>query len=359
MPPIRPGRDDDGPQLIDLIRTCWSRYPGIVFDVDAEMPELHALATYYDGALWVAEAAGRVVGMIATRPVSKLSPGVVVPGAVPVTVQGEVPDGAQGCWEICRVYVHPDLHGGGLGHALLDRAEAHAVAHGATRLALWSDTRFDRAHRFYEKRSYVRMGGIRVLHDLSNSLEFAYAKPLNGVERLDAAGAASAERRLADILIACVEAGASVSFLPPLDTGRAAAFWHGISTGVANGRGLLFAGWRNGVLSGCVGLDLAMPENQSHRAEVQKLLVHPQARRTGLALALMAQAEQAALAEGRTLLTLDTQADAAGAALYRHAGWTEAGRIPGFARDATGRLRDTLIFWKRPAPAADGRPEGR
>ena len=110
----------------------------------------------------------------------------------------------------------PSLHGSGLGHRLLDVAEAHAIAAGASRLVLWSDTRFDRAHRFYEKRSYVRSGPVRVLEDISNSLEYGFAKPVNGIEVLDAAAAASAIPRLSDILIACVEEGAGVSFLPPL-----------------------------------------------------------------------------------------------------------------------------------------------
>ena len=75
-----------------------------------------------------------------------------------------------------------------LAPRLLATAEAHARAAGATRLVLWSDTRFDRAHRFYEKHSYIRHGPIGVLHDLSNSLEFGYAKPVSGIEVLDAAG---------------------------------------------------------------------------------------------------------------------------------------------------------------------------
>jgi N-acetylglutamate synthase-like GNAT family acetyltransferase len=107
-------------------------------------------------------------------------------------------------WEICRVYVHPPQYGAGLAHRLLDTAEAHAIAAGAARLVLWSDTGFDRAHRFYEKRSDVRARPIRVPHDIPNSLEFAYAKPLSSIEALDAAGDASAEGRLADNLIACV-----------------------------------------------------------------------------------------------------------------------------------------------------------
>jgi GNAT superfamily N-acetyltransferase len=155
---IRPGHDADGPALIALIRSCWLLYPGIHMDVDREMPELHALATYYTGhggALWVAKTDGAVSGMIATRPLQDTD------------------------WEICRVYVAPALHGSGLGHALLDVAEGHAVAAGARRLVLWTDTRFDRAHRFYEKRLYTRQAGVRALNDISNSLEFGYAKALD------------------------------------------------------------------------------------------------------------------------------------------------------------------------------------
>lgn len=288
------------------------------------MPELHALATYYRGALWVAEAQGRVVGMIACRP----------------------DHDEAGVWEICRVYVHPDWHGAGLGHALLDVAEAHSIAAGARRLTLWTDTRFERAHAFYEKRSYIRAGGIRVLHDLSNSLEYGYAKPVDGVEVLDAAASTAAERRLALILVACVDAGASVSFLPPLAAERARAFWHKAASEVANGTRILLAGWRRGILSGCVSLDLAMPENQPHRAEVQKLLVHPDARRGGLAHALMLRAEEAARSAGRTLLTLDTRADDVAAALYHSTGWTEAGQIPRYALDAGRTPRATSLFWK-------------
>src|SRR5262245_28424723 len=95
-PTIRPGRDTDAGAAIALIWACWSRYPGVKMDVDGEMPEFRALATYYagqGGALWVAESGGGIVGMIAVRPL----------------------DGDS--WEICRVYVHPSLHGSALGAA--------------------------------------------------------------------------------------------------------------------------------------------------------------------------------------------------------------------------------------------------
>ena len=351
---IRPGRDDDAAGFMAVIGACWSEYPGIVFDVDAELPELHALATYYaakGGALWAAEANAQVVGMIAVAP------------------HGD------GAWEICRLYVLAAWRGAKmgrgapLGHCLLDQAEAHARAAGepsprvagepspraagepspraagATRLVLWSDTRFERAHRFYERRGYVRAGPIRVLNDLSNSLEFGYAKPVNGVAVLDAAAAASAERCLAAVLMACVADGASVGFLPPLAPDVAQAFWRHRATEVATGGRLLIAGWADGALVGCVTLDLDTPANQRHRAEVQTLLVHPAARRRGLGRALMQRLEVEAVQHGRTLLTLNTGEPAD--TLFRALGWTAAGRIPDYARNADGTSCGTRYFYKR------------
>jgi ribosomal protein S18 acetylase RimI-like enzyme len=322
---IRAGRDSDAGAFIALISACWSEYRGIRMDVDGEMPELRALAGYYHskgGMLWVAEAGGQVVGMVATMP----------------------HDGD--AWEICRVYVLPSLHGSGLGHRLLDTAEAHARTAAAARLVLWSDTRFDRAHRFYEKHSYIRSGPIRVLHDISNSLEFGYAKPVSGIELLDAAAAASAEKRLAEILCACVDAGASVSYLRPLAPQIARDYWKRMAAEVATGARILLAAWDDAILLGTVMLEFATSPNQPHRAEVQKLLVHPSARRRGVARALMARLEIEASRVGRTLLTLDTRAGDAAETLYRSTGWHEAGRIPGYALDAGGVPRDTIFFWK-------------
>jgi GNAT superfamily N-acetyltransferase len=343
-PVVRPGDDADAEQLIALIDACWALYPGVRMDVDGEMPELRALATYYaqaDGGLWVAEHAGTVLGMAAARPFK--------PAPAPAA-HGEASRQSP-AWEICRVYVHPSQHGTGLAHCLLDIAEAHATAAGAARLLLWSDTRFDRAHRFYEKRSYVRGGPIRVLHDISNSLEFAYAKPVSGIEPLDAAASASAERRLADILIACVADGAGVSFLPPLAPETARAFWKRATTEIAASAQILLCGWMDGVLAGTVTVHIGTPPNAPHRAEVQKLLVHPDARRHGLARALMQRAELAAAAAGRSLLTLDTRAGHAAERLYRAMGWQEGGRIPGYALNADGTPGDTVFFWKKIAPA--------
>lgn len=168
---LREGRDDDAEAYIRLIGDAWAEFPGVIFDVDGELPELRGLATHFatlDGALWLAED-GR--GMIATRPLRE-----------------------DQAWEIGRMYVAKSARGTGLAQRLLATAEAHARAAGAERMILWTDTRFEAAHAFYEKAGYVRQGAIRILDDLSKSLEFRYAKPSRGlvVEMLDAAAAAGA-----------------------------------------------------------------------------------------------------------------------------------------------------------------------
>jgi GNAT superfamily N-acetyltransferase len=326
---LRDGRDEDAAGFIALIGACWAEYPGCIMDVDGELPELRALATYFrdqGGMLWAAEQAGRVVGMVGTRPLKD-----------------------DGAWEICRMYVDAATRGAGLAAQLLRTAEDHARAAGAARLVLWTDTRFTRAHGFYEKQGYVRQGSIRILDDISNSLEFRYAKPATGlvVEALDAAAAASAERRLADLLVACVAEGASLEFLPPLARDRAMAFWKQTSAAVAAGSRVLLVAWRDGALAGSVTLDLATAQNQPHVGAIQKLLVDPAQRRAGLGRALMRRAEQAARGHGRRILTLDTRAGSAADALYRAEGWAELGRIPGYEIDAAGRACDTVHFWKQ------------
>ncbi|WP_338663850.1 GNAT family N-acetyltransferase [Pararoseomonas sp. SCSIO 73927] len=329
---LRPGRDEDAEGFIRLIGDAWAEYPNCVLDVDAEVPELRALATHFEkvgGALWAAEdEAGDLVGMVATRPLRD----------------------DDEAWEIGRMYVAKAGRGTGLAHQLLDGAERHAVAHGAQRMILWTDTRFEAAHRFYEKRGYVRAGSIRILDDISKSLEFRYAKPATGVvvEVLDAAAAASAERRLAGIMVACVAAGASVNYLPPLSPELARGFWRGVSADVATGGKVLLAAWCDGQIAGTVHLALAQQPNAPHRAEVSKLLVDPAFRRRGIGRALMQRAEQTARSIGRKLLVLDTEADSDGERLYRALGWQPAGTIPGYSRAGDGRLLGTVIFWKTP-----------
>jgi GNAT superfamily N-acetyltransferase len=220
------------------------------------------------------------------------------------------------------------------------------MASGAVRLVLWSDTRFERAHRFYEKWSYVRHGGVRILHDISNSLEFGYAKPVDAIEALDVAAATSAVGGLAGILIACVAEGASVSYLPSLMPDTANAFWQRAAMEVGTGKRVIVAAWRHGALVGTGMLNLATAETQSHLGVVQTILVDPGSRRAGLGRRILRALEAAAVLQGRSLLTLDSRAGDASEGLCRAEGWREAGRIPGFVKDADGTAHPTIFFWK-------------
>lgn len=326
---LRQGRDADAEGFIRLIGDCWSEYPGCIMDVDGEVPELRALATFFaeaGGALWAAEQDGRVIGMAATRPM-----------------------GQDAAYEICKVYVAKDARGTGLAHGLLDAVETHARAAGAERLVLWTDTRFETAHRFYEKRGFVRQGPIRVLHDLSNSLEFRYARPIAGlaVEVLDAAAAASAERRLSALLADSVADGASLPWFAPLAPAVAQGVWRGVSSRVALGKAVLLVAWLAGEPAGAALLSLDMPENQPHRANLQMLIVAHQARRRGVGRALLARAEQAARDIGRSLLTLEARAGTPAEALFRAAGWTELGMLPGGELGPDRQPADVVHVWKR------------
>jgi len=150
---------------------------------------------------------------------------------------------------------------------------------------------------------------------------------------------------LAGVLIDCVEGGASVSFMHPLPRERAVEFWRRVAQGVAAGeRALLVAEDGRGVC-GTVQLVLDQPENQPHRADLSKLLVHRRARRQGLGAALMRAAEVAARECGKTLLVLDTASDEA-ERVYERLGWVRVGVIPGYALLPQGGLCGTTVYYR-------------
>ena len=153
---------------------------------------------------------------------------------------------------------------------------------------------------------------------------------------------------LADVLHAVVHAGAGISFIVPFSLEDARAFWAGkILPQVRAGTRRLVVARRGGRIVGTVQLDLATPPNQQHRAEIVKLLVHPDARRRGIGRALMIAVEEIARSEGRTLLTLDTVSESNGEALYRSLGFIAAGVIPRYARSSlTPELEAATIMYK-------------
>ena len=152
--------------------------------------------------------------------------------------------------------------------------------------------------------------------------------------------------QLADVLIDCVEGGASVSFMHPLSAERAIGFWRGVAQGVAAGaRALLVAEDAFGIC-GTVQLVLEQPDNQPHRADVSKMLVHRRVRRQGLGAALMQAAESTALDCGKTLLVLDTVTGAEGERLYQRLGWVHVGEVPAFALLPQGGFCSTTFYYR-------------
>ncbi len=153
--------------------------------------------------------------------------------------------------------------------------------------------------------------------------------------------------QLADVLVDCVAGGASVSFMHPLARERALAFWRGIAEGVAAGeRALLVAEDTDGIC-GTVQLVLKQPDNQPHRADLGKMLVHRRARRRGLGAALMQAAEAAARDSGKTLLVLDAVTNGDAARLYERLGWERVGEIPDYALLPRGGLCSTTVYFRR------------
>jgi GNAT superfamily N-acetyltransferase len=150
---------------------------------------------------------------------------------------------------------------------------------------------------------------------------------------------------LAEVLIDCVDGGASVSFMHPLSLERALAFWRGVADEAARGERALWVAEDGSGIVGTVQLVLAQPENQPHRADLAKMLVHRRARRGGVGAALMRAAEQTARECGKTLLVLDT-ASADAARLYARLGWQACGTVPGYALLPQGGLCATTFFYR-------------
>lgn len=152
--------------------------------------------------------------------------------------------------------------------------------------------------------------------------------------------------QLADVLIDCVDGGASVSFMHPLSRERATAFWERVARDVeTNARVVLVAEDAEGIC-GTVQLVLDQPDNQPHRADLAKMLVHRRARRQGLGAALLTAAEDAGRAAGKTLLVLDSVTDSDGARLYARLGWVRVGEIPNYALWPRGGYCPTTYFYR-------------
>jgi GNAT superfamily N-acetyltransferase len=168
------------------------------------------------------------------------------------------------------------------------------------------------------------------------------------IRRVDANEAAHCVEALADVLIDCVEGGASVSFMLPIARATALAFWRDVAEGVARGeRALLIAEDRDGDVVGTVQLITAQPENQPHRADVAKMLVHRKARGRGIAHALMSELDQIARQEKKSVLVLDTVTGGDAERLYQRAGWQRVGSVPNYALMPDGAFCGTTFYCKQ------------
>lgn len=169
---------------------------------------------------------------------------------------------------------------------------------------------------------------------------------MTAIERLTKTQAHAALPDLMALLRETVAGGAAMGFLPPVSEAEAREYWEGVLAELDTPKRLLLAARAEGRIVGTAQLELAQKPNGRHRAEVQKVMVHREARQQGLGRALMRAVEAAAREHGRSLLVLDTREGDVAEQLYRSAGYVEAGRIPYFAYSADGSLHTTVVFYR-------------
>ncbi|HET7794744.1 MAG TPA: GNAT family N-acetyltransferase [Rhizobacter sp.] len=170
--------------------------------------------------------------------------------------------------------------------------------------------------------------------------------PAHAIQRLAALDSPEDLHQLSEVLVDCVEGGASVNFMAGFSMAQAQAWWQRVGPLLRSGeRALLVSRDETGRIVGTVQLALGQPDNQPHRADVNKLLVHRRARGQGVGAALMQAVEELARAEGKTLLVLDTASDTA-ERLYTRQGWQLCGRIPAYALMPDGAPTATTIMFK-------------
>lgn len=174
------------------------------------------------------------------------------------------------------------------------------------------------------------------------------------IRRVAPAEAHALSEDLADVLVDCVEGGASVGFMSPLPRERALRFWNGVADAVAGGRRVLLVAEDDAGVIGTVQLVLDLPDNQPHRGDVVKMLVRRRARRRGVALALLRALEEEARHEGRSVLVLDAVTGGDAERLYARAGWERVGSVPRYALMPDGAFCATTFMHRQ--LGVDGEP---
>lgn len=152
---------------------------------------------------------------------------------------------------------------------------------------------------------------------------------------------------LSDILLDCVSGGASVGFMSTLSRQRALAFWDDTFDSVAQRERVLFiAECPDRRPVGTVQIVTSQPDNQTHRADISKLLVHRESRGRGVARRLMEEVDIVSAKLGKSLLVLDTATGSDAESMYIKLGWNQSGIIPNFSMLPNGELQGTTLFWK-------------
>lgn len=153
---IRAARDEDADGIISLIGRCFDEYEGVYLDVENEEPILKTFGSGFKsigGESWVLECSGIIKACIGWTPTDN---GV----------------------ELKKLYLDQDLRGQGLAETMVNLVLDAAQKRGVDEIELWSDTKFTRAHRFYEKNGFERTQDLRALNDISDTTEYRFIRKL-------------------------------------------------------------------------------------------------------------------------------------------------------------------------------------
>jgi putative acetyltransferase len=262
-------------------------------------------------------------------------------------------DGRYG--EIKRVFVDPASRGRGHSRRVMQVLETELVAQGVGCARLETGIHQPEALGLYRSLGYVERNAYGAYRPDPLSVFMEKRLPVLNISELRA-GDEACTHDLARLLTDCIEAGASIGWVRVPRMDAALTFWRGVAADVqAGARRTWLARQADGILLGTVSLVLQQPENGALRAELVKLMVHPAARRAGVAQALMHTAEQAAVRLNKHLLLLDTNTDSPAQRLYEQRGWQVCGVMPDYAIQADGSLGATTWMYRRlVAPAAPG-----
>jgi len=153
---VRLAGSADVPGVVELIGRVYLEY-GFVYVPEVEVPDLYRFDQHYAaprGAFFVVREGSAVVGSVG---VERLNDGSA---------------------ELHRLYLDAGLRGRGTGRALVETVLEWCRTQKIRRLILWSDTRFDQAHRLYERMGFQRTGERVLPDDLNQTREYGFERPV-------------------------------------------------------------------------------------------------------------------------------------------------------------------------------------